>query len=32
VFGRNQPEIGHQLAWIGKTREIAQLGDQGRGM
>jgi hypothetical protein len=25
---RWQPEIGHQLTWIGKTREVAQFGDQ----
>src|ERR1700732_1603187 len=25
----HQPEIGHQLARIGKAREVAQFGDQG---
>jgi hypothetical protein len=28
MLGRHQPEIGHQLARIGKAREVAQFGDQ----
>jgi hypothetical protein len=31
MFGRHQPEIGHQLARVGKAREVAQFGDQGCG-
>ena len=30
IFGRDQSEIGHKLARIGKAREIAQFGDQRR--
>jgi hypothetical protein len=30
MLGRHQAEIGHQLARIGKTREVAQFGDQRR--
>ncbi len=32
MFGRDQPEIGHQLARIGEAREVTQFGDQGRGI
>jgi hypothetical protein len=32
MFGRHQPEIGHQLARVGKAREVAQFGDQGCGV
>jgi hypothetical protein len=28
MLGWHQPEIGHQLARIGKAREVAQFGDQ----
>src|SRR5229473_5489705 len=28
MFGRHQPEIGHQLTRIGEAREIAQFGNQ----
>src|SRR2546421_1792187 len=30
MFGRHQPEIGHQLARVGEAREVAQFGDQRR--
>ena len=30
MLGWHQSEIGHQLARIGKAREVADLGDQGR--
>jgi hypothetical protein len=30
MFGRDQSEIGRQLAWIREAREIAQFGDQRR--
>jgi hypothetical protein len=32
MYRRRQPEIGHELAWIGEAREITQFGNRRRGL